>query len=92
MDNVEIFGYPFQPNFTSITLNEKPIKLDTQFSTYDSSTQVLNITAAGLINLNNNGPTWLLTWNNSKSSASELKVSILKFTLVYLLNCLIYKI
>uniref|UniRef100_A0A914E020 Uncharacterized protein n=1 Tax=Acrobeloides nanus TaxID=290746 RepID=A0A914E020_9BILA len=65
LDNIEIFGYPYTPNLSTAKLNGNPITINTQTSSYSPFTKVLNITTTNFIDLNNNGPTWILTWNNS---------------------------
>uniref|UniRef100_A0AC34FVT4 P-type domain-containing protein n=1 Tax=Panagrolaimus sp. ES5 TaxID=591445 RepID=A0AC34FVT4_9BILA len=67
LENIEIFGYSWTPDISSATINGNAINI-TALSTYNSTTQVLNITATGLINLNNGGPTWKLTILNKKPS------------------------
>jgi alpha-glucosidase (family GH31 glycosyl hydrolase) len=64
LDNIEIFGYPYTPSLASAKLNGQPANIDMSGSTYNSTTQFLSILTANFINLNQNGPTWILTWSN----------------------------
>ena len=63
LDNIEIFGYPYDPNLKSAKLNGNPIAINTGTSSYSPFTQVLNITTTNFLDLNTGGP-WILTWNN----------------------------
>jgi alpha-glucosidase (family GH31 glycosyl hydrolase) len=71
LDNIEIFGYQYQPTLSGATLNGKPVSINTLTSSYSPFTKVLNITTTGLIDLNNNGPVWTLSWPNVKSEKLE---------------------
>uniref|UniRef100_A0A914ECA2 P-type domain-containing protein n=1 Tax=Acrobeloides nanus TaxID=290746 RepID=A0A914ECA2_9BILA len=64
LDNIEIFGYPYQPNLKTATLNGNPLTINTATSSYSAFTQVLNITTSNLIDLNMNSQTLLVTWQN----------------------------
>lgn len=62
LENIEIFGYPFYPDFKQITLNGKSVTLDS--SDYSPFTKVVNMTAGEMINLNSGGSKWVLKWQN----------------------------
>lgn len=64
MDQIEIFGYPYAPNLNTITFNGDSIKIDSLLSKYDNSTQVLVLETKNFVDLNVNGPMWVVTWNN----------------------------
>lgn len=61
LDNIEIFGYEYLPNADTIKVDGNEINEKLEL---DRENNVLNITSSGLIDLNKNGPTWMLTWNN----------------------------
>uniref|UniRef100_A0A914Q7A3 P-type domain-containing protein n=1 Tax=Panagrolaimus davidi TaxID=227884 RepID=A0A914Q7A3_9BILA len=65
VENIEIFGYQWTPDFSTATLNGNSTDITT-LSTYNSTSQILNITASGLINLNNGGPTWTFVLANNQ--------------------------
>uniref|UniRef100_A0A914Z803 Uncharacterized protein n=1 Tax=Panagrolaimus superbus TaxID=310955 RepID=A0A914Z803_9BILA len=90
LENIEIFGYSWNPDFSTATINGNAVNI-TALSTYNATTQIVNITASGLINLNIGGPTWKLTVLNKKpsqnsgtESANLSRILILLFpTLIY---------
>uniref|UniRef100_A0A914EEX1 P-type domain-containing protein n=1 Tax=Acrobeloides nanus TaxID=290746 RepID=A0A914EEX1_9BILA len=63
MDNIEILGYQYTPDLSTVKLNDQPVAIDMKHSLYDSQTKILNITTMGLINLNS-GRKFLLSWNH----------------------------
>ena len=71
MDNIEIFGYSFNPNLTTFQLNGEPVTIDTNLTTYNQTTQVFNINKNSLLDLNTDGPIWLLTWENNGTTTSS---------------------
>uniref|UniRef100_A0AC34RMQ6 Uncharacterized protein n=1 Tax=Panagrolaimus sp. JU765 TaxID=591449 RepID=A0AC34RMQ6_9BILA len=64
LENIELFGYKFYPNLKNATLNGNPVYFDDPNGSYSPFTQVLNVTATGMIDLNN-GSSWTLTWSNT---------------------------
>ena len=63
MDNIEILGYQYTPDLSTVKLNDQPVAIDMEHSLYDSQTKILNITTTGLIDLNS-GTKFLLSWNH----------------------------
>jgi alpha-glucosidase (family GH31 glycosyl hydrolase) len=63
LENIEIFGYPYTPDFSTATVNGKPANIASS-STYAQFTKSANITGTRLIDLNSGGPTWTFTFSN----------------------------
>uniref|UniRef100_A0AC34QMP2 P-type domain-containing protein n=1 Tax=Panagrolaimus sp. JU765 TaxID=591449 RepID=A0AC34QMP2_9BILA len=63
LENIEIFGYPFYPNFKQITLNGKPLTLDG--SDYSPFSKVVSMTAKQMIDLNSGDSKLVLQWQNT---------------------------
>lgn len=64
MNIIEILGYPYKVKFSTFQLNKKAVKINTQKSKYYLFNNLLYINTNSLINLNQNGPKWVLSWEN----------------------------
>lgn len=64
LNTIDILGYPNNVKFLSFKLNGKSVQINTQKSTYYTLKRRLLINTLALIDLNRNGPAWILTWDN----------------------------
>ena len=64
LENIEVFGYPFYPDLTKVTINGNEVTLNSY--DYSPFTNVVNITGKGLIDYGS-GSSWVVKWPNRNS-------------------------
>jgi len=75
LNALEILGFPYQPSFSSLSLNGAPIAVDTNQSSYDSVKKILRIIAVPLINFSTGGNQWNLNWAREQQGSADTTVA-----------------
>uniref|UniRef100_A0A915E3Q7 Glycosyl hydrolase family 31 C-terminal domain-containing protein n=1 Tax=Ditylenchus dipsaci TaxID=166011 RepID=A0A915E3Q7_9BILA len=67
LDKIEVFGHAFEPDLTSLKLNDKQLKVDASKCSYDKDKQILLIDTPQLIDFSKDAPVWHISWSEKRN-------------------------